>query len=101
MPLHQTPAGKRNTGIQLARLILCLVLVSISCISSTINPTATQVPLATPLHATAGQPGNQTMDWLQVYFTNPNPPDNVGNGIDQYVMADIGQAQELHRCRLI
>ncbi len=30
--------------------------------------------------------------WLQVYFTNPNPPDDIANGIDRVVLAYINQA---------
>jgi phosphatidylserine/phosphatidylglycerophosphate/cardiolipin synthase-like enzyme len=60
--------------------------------SSSINPTATTAPRATP-RSTTGQSGNQTTAWLLVYFTNPNPPDNVGNGIDQGVVADVKAAQ--------
>jgi phosphatidylserine/phosphatidylglycerophosphate/cardiolipin synthase-like enzyme len=39
------------------------------------------------------QSGNLTASWLQVFFTNPNPPDNVGNGIDQGVVADVNNAK--------
>ena len=38
-----------------------------------------------------GQPQNLP-DWLTVYFTDPNPPDNLGHGIDQFVLPVIDSA---------
>ena len=38
--------------------------------------------------------GSRTSSWLTVYFTNPNPPDNTANGIDQIVIPLIEQAQK-------
>lgn len=37
---------------------------------------------------------NQNPDWLMVYFTNPNPPDQVNSGIDQYVISSVASAQK-------
>ena len=105
MPANRTTSRKRTTGLTLSGLILLLVIAAAYYFFPTNNPPSipTQLPttpvqfsttpsqLITTLPPT-GQPGNQT-DWLQVYFTNPNPPDNIGNGIDQYVVADVGQAK--------
>ena len=33
--------------------------------------------------------GNSPPGWITVYFTDPNPPDNLGHGIDQYVQTAI------------
>lgn len=33
-------------------------------------------------------------DWLKIYFTNPNPPDQVGHGIDNDVVAAVASAQK-------
>jgi phosphatidylserine/phosphatidylglycerophosphate/cardiolipin synthase-like enzyme len=30
--------------------------------------------------------------WLTIYFTDPNPPDNLGHGVDQYVQQEIDAA---------
>ena len=79
-------------GIRLSGLMLVLALVSVACISSSITPTATEAPVA-PTVSTTGQQGNLTANWLQVFFTNPNPPDNVGNGIDHGVVADVNNAK--------
>jgi len=37
--------------------------------------------------------GDSTSTWLRVYFTNPNPPDQVGTSIDQFVIPEIDNAQ--------
>jgi phosphatidylserine/phosphatidylglycerophosphate/cardiolipin synthase-like enzyme len=43
---------------------------------------------AVPGRCGAGQlPG-----WLNIYFTSPNPPDDVANGIDRYVGAALNKA---------
>jgi len=31
--------------------------------------------------------------WLTVYFTNPNPPDDINNGVDRYIVPIIDGAQ--------
>ena len=50
-------------------------------------PTARpKAPTATPV---AGMPG-----WLKVYFTNPDPPDNTQNGIDQIVVSALDSATQ-------
>jgi len=33
-------------------------------------------------------------EWLKIYFTNPNPPDQVGHGIDNDVVAEAAKAQK-------
>ncbi|HLO31649.1 MAG TPA: phospholipase D-like domain-containing protein [Anaerolineales bacterium] len=50
----------------------------------------TSVDTAVP--ATAGATYGST--WLKIYFTNPNPPDQVNQGIDQIVVAEVNQAQK-------
>ncbi len=46
----------------------------------------------TPSPTAAPPPGIQLPLWLSVYFTDPNPPDNLGHGIDEYVQASIDGA---------
>ena len=100
MPANRTSSTKRNTGLTLGGLILLLAIAAVYYFFPSIIPasTPTQLPttqaqLATLLPTTGGKSGDQTTDWLQIYFTNPNPPDNVGNGIDQNVVADVSHAQ--------
>ena len=94
MPVQRTLIGNKLNSFKLTGVILALALVSVACMSSTLTPSATQAPLTSTVPSipasTTGQPGNPTANWLQVFFTNPNPPDNVGNGIDQGVV-DSGE----------
>ena len=91
---------KRNTGISLGGLIFILAIVAIVYLFpakkpasvSTALPT-TQSQLSSPPPGNGVQSSNLTASWLQVFFTNPNPPDNVGNGIDQGVVTDVNNAK--------
>ena len=49
---------------------------------------------AVPITPGGNTSGVSTSSWLTVYFTNPNPPDNTANGIDQNVIPLIDQAQK-------
>jgi phosphatidylserine/phosphatidylglycerophosphate/cardiolipin synthase-like enzyme len=97
MSVQQTSQEKNKNTYTLGGVILVLTLVSIACMSSSITPAATHAPLASSVASlpasSDNQPGNLTASWLQVFFTNPNPPDNVGNGIDQGVVVDVNSAQ--------
>jgi len=79
-------------------LIVVVILALYSCLSggggtpSTVTPTA-ELPQAPTV--TADSTDNApTSAWLKVYFTNPNPPDQVGSGIDQFVVPEINNAQK-------
>jgi phosphatidylserine/phosphatidylglycerophosphate/cardiolipin synthase-like enzyme len=56
----------------------------------------TQMAAPAPPTASAVQPpGGQAGDipaWVQVYFTQPNPPDSLGNGIDRVLVKDLNAA---------
>jgi phosphatidylserine/phosphatidylglycerophosphate/cardiolipin synthase-like enzyme len=55
------------------------------------NAPPTNVPTALP----TTQPTSSTSNtpWLKVFFTDPNPPDDVGNGIDRVVVPVINAAK--------
>lgn len=58
-------------------------------------PTSTALPgaAATAIPATTGPVAQGSLPaWLNVYFSDPNPPDNIGKGIDQYVQQAIDAA---------
>ena len=102
MSVQQPSQGRNKNAFRLGGIILVLALVSIACMSSSLTPAATQAQLASPVSSlpasslpasSDSQSGNLTASWLQVFFTNPNPPDNVGNGIDQGVVADVNNAK--------
>jgi phosphatidylserine/phosphatidylglycerophosphate/cardiolipin synthase-like enzyme len=56
------------------------------------NATPTVAPAVTQAPATTGPVA--TSAWLKIYFTNPNPPDQVGHGIDTDVVAEVAKAQK-------
>jgi phosphatidylserine/phosphatidylglycerophosphate/cardiolipin synthase-like enzyme len=45
-----------------------------------------------PVVLTTGTP-DRSLSWLKVYFTDPNPPDNLSNGIDRFVIQVLNAAQ--------
>lgn len=60
------------------------------------SPDSTALPMtsatsAPSVPATAGPVGSLPA-WLNIYFSDPNPPDNIGKGIDQYVQQAIDAA---------
>ena len=92
-------SAKRNKGISLGGFLLLLAIVAIVYWIPNHNsaPAATPPPsnpgeLSNPTNALSPA-GGQTSAWLQLFFTNPNPPDNTASGIDQNVVADVNQAQ--------
>jgi len=89
--------------ITIAGVVLAIMLI---CISSLINqflsdPEVTPVA-GEPTLASTARPATQQNTpavgslpaWLKVYFTDPNPPDQVDNGIDQVVLPWIADASE-------
>lgn len=58
-------------------------------IASTVAVVNTRSPSGTDNSSALGLP-----NWLQVYFTNPNPPDNLGHGIDQNVLPVLENATQ-------
>ncbi len=68
-----------------------LIIVSVGALCTFSTPT----PAPTTATVTAAPPpsnGGDMPAWLNVYFTNPNPPDNLGNGVDQQVQPVIASA---------
>lgn len=94
-------AKKRsNQSLSLVGLIIVVLLVLYNFISGGSNGTAT--PTAPIIHTQAAvtavpqENGGPSIDngWLKVYFTNPNPPDQVGQGIDNNVVPVVEKAQK-------
>ncbi|MCX6079641.1 MAG: phospholipase D-like domain-containing protein [Chloroflexi bacterium] len=95
---------KNSKKPTIAGVIFILVILAIFYLypdlgnNSANTDLATSSPISentTPTPVTSN--GNQTgssLDWLTVYFTNPNPPDNTTDGIDQYVIPLINQAKK-------
>src|SRR5262245_23712180 len=74
----------------LSALLVCLgMLTSGGAPSDASNPGLSLVGTAT---SAATQPA-QDIRWLKVYFTDPNPPDQVDSGIDRYVVPVLDAAK--------
>lgn len=96
-------AKKRSSqSLSLVGVIIVVLLVLYNLISGGGNSAATPtVPTGgnTQIAVTAGatvpsaQPSTGK-DWLKIYFTNPTPPDQVGHGIDNDVVAEVAKAQK-------
>jgi phosphatidylserine/phosphatidylglycerophosphate/cardiolipin synthase-like enzyme len=96
-----TSRGKRV--MTLGGLITMLILAAIfyffgnsptSPSTPTANISPTIMPMVTIVPPVIDQTPPGLPSWLQVYFTNPNPPDNTTNGIDWVVVAVINQATQ-------
>jgi phosphatidylserine/phosphatidylglycerophosphate/cardiolipin synthase-like enzyme len=78
-------------------LLAILVFVFLPQIEETFG-TQTATPLPAIVTNTPGAapstpaPAGALPAWLTVYFTDPNPPDNLGHGIDQYVQPVLDAA---------
>jgi phosphatidylserine/phosphatidylglycerophosphate/cardiolipin synthase-like enzyme len=88
--------SRRSQGLTGIGVIIVILLAIYGLLSggggiSIVTPTA-----GLPPAPGSGSPiGNgATSAWLKVYFTNPNPPDQVGSGIDQFVLPEINNAQK-------
>ena len=96
------------TGLGLLVVVIYVLFQIFSSQSSNAPATATPVPptqvIVTESPAVPSSSGSssngastdngQTPAWLKVYFTNPNPPDQIGTGIDQFVVPVINNAQK-------
>jgi phosphatidylserine/phosphatidylglycerophosphate/cardiolipin synthase-like enzyme len=105
-----SPIRLKTSNITLTIFLAIIFLVAAYEAFAALNkqpPSAASQPeaatLAPPTSAAVEQPtagpaaGNQGSGdvfpaWLTVYFTDPNPPDNLGHGIDQNVLPLIQNA---------
>jgi len=67
-------------------LLGVLLFVGLPYIQDAVTPAT-----ATPTVVANTNPGSLP-SWLNVYFTDPNPPDNMGHGIDQFVQPALSGA---------
>jgi phosphatidylserine/phosphatidylglycerophosphate/cardiolipin synthase-like enzyme len=81
--------GKKLT-ISLVLSLALAVLVSACAPVPKPQPTPTQPAGGGPITVT---PSGTSLTWLQVFFTNPNPPGDQSNGIDKNVVPLIDGAK--------
>jgi phosphatidylserine/phosphatidylglycerophosphate/cardiolipin synthase-like enzyme len=80
----------KNVATPTVQVATKVVKVTSTPLPPTIPPSAGPT---VPADQTQSQPGGLP-NWLKVDFTNPNPPDNVSNGIDKTVVDAVNQAQK-------
>lgn len=90
-----TPIKMRKSAC--ISLVVLLALLSGACLAGTPGPgsqiTQPAQPTLPPLDPTAPAPSSDTLPaWLQVYFTDPNPPDQVDRGIYKIAVQGVEQA---------
>lgn len=90
------PARRRRTSTAFNRNLVTLVIILVIAVIGYFQASQKQPQPAPQSPGTAGEtavvPGS-TLSWLKVYFTDPNPPDDLGNGIDRYVQPYIDGAK--------
>ena len=81
--------------VTIGAVVFVIMLLCISFIFNNLpsDPAATPsstdpvvVDTVSPVVEQNTPPAGDLPGWLQVYFTDPNPPDQVDNGIDRYVV---------------
>jgi len=74
--------------------VIAILLIAWAIITYGEKPTPPSTTPSTDLTATIPNAADQKSlpAWLAVYFSDPNPPDNLGQGIDQYVVSAIQSA---------
>lgn len=90
-------AQRKTRTSSVVSTVVILIVAAVFYFTSSKTATA-PTPVPTPVPTTAGSenltpPNGGATSWLTVYFTDPNPPDNLGHGIDQYVKPAIDAAK--------
>jgi len=95
MPAKSKKTSSRNQAIFIAVVTIILAL-GVIFFPQYFSPSASTTPPTTAPESNNAPPVSSAdfPKWLKVYFTNPNPPDNVNNGIDQYVVPVLNGAKQ-------
>ena len=89
--------SSRSRSRQPSLLVTVIILIAGAAIylfQSTQPQTAVPTPAAPTLPSDTSASPQGMPSWLKVYFTDPNPPDNLGSGIDRFVKTDLDAAQQ-------
>jgi len=95
MPLKKITAASKKPyrPFSIVTLIIVVIMAAALMIQCAPAPVSTSAPTNPAPTALAASPSSPSLPaWLTVYFTDPNPPDNLGHGIDQYVQPVIDSA---------
>lgn len=88
------PKRRSRQSLSLVGVIIVIFLVVYNLViggGGSSSATTTPPGGVTQLPSTSGPISGA--GWLKVYFTNPNPPNQVGSGIDNDVVAEVTKAQ--------
>jgi len=90
-----TKSQQRAVWSFAAVVILALIAVIFPKQAATpgIPPTDLVPATNTPL-ALGVTPQSDLPTWLKIYFTNPNPPDDINNGIDRFILPILDGANK-------
>jgi phosphatidylserine/phosphatidylglycerophosphate/cardiolipin synthase-like enzyme len=99
------PRRRRSTLSSSGILVLLLVIaavyyffskgggsVDLGQVGETLAANLTQLATSPATTGNSPAPGNLP-NWLTVYFTDPNPPDNVGHGVDSHIVPLLDAAK--------
>jgi phosphatidylserine/phosphatidylglycerophosphate/cardiolipin synthase-like enzyme len=87
-PINKTVSSLFSVVI----VVVVLIIAAVQFFESPASATETPAPAANATEAVPATGAQGLPGWLSVYFTNPNPPDALGNGIDQIVQPIIDGA---------
>ncbi len=95
MPARRPKSSNTRNMIALAVIVVIAIIVMLES-----NQRQAATPPAAPANnttistAVSAQSSGSLPGWLAIYFTNPNPPDALGKGIDQNVKPVIDGASK-------
>src|SRR5262245_8785630 len=100
MAKRSSKSSKRSVALTPAYLLTLIgaVIVAVLTRAGILNPSQPSDVPPQPTVVETAAPGNvvpgSDTPWLKVYFTDPNPPDNTANGVDQFVVPVLNAAKK-------
>jgi phosphatidylserine/phosphatidylglycerophosphate/cardiolipin synthase-like enzyme len=79
-----------NNSLKRFVVFITAALALAACTPATPPPTN---PPQTVVATAAPGAGGNTLSWLSLYFTDPNPPDQINNGIDRVIVPVLNNAR--------
>ena len=91
-------ASRRKNTRTTSQVVITVIFLIVAAViyfmqsGSPASPSATSLPASGETVKSSGS--GAVPGWLSIYFTDPNPPDNLGHGIDQNVIPVLNAAQK-------